>query len=530
MHSLYTAEQSRQMDRLLIAGAGGTPIAGYELMCRAARACFGHLIERWPVAREIAIYAGVGNNGGDGYALGRLLLAAERRVCVFQVGDAERIRGEALQAREDYLAAQGEERAAMPAASAQPDLIVDAIFGSGLNKPLSTEMIEWIEAMNAHAAPKLAVDVPSGLNADTGRPSPVAVRADMTVSFITRKQGLYTGAGIEYGGDVLFSPLQTNEAQTGETQTGEAQTDEAQTSETQTDEAQTGETQTDEEQTGGRVAANIEAAARLTSYREVCSWLPARRGDTHKGQFGHVLVVGGNTGMMGAALLAAQAAMRGGSGLVSVATRTAHAPAMAAACAVLMPRGVEQPRQLRAMLERADAVVIGPGLGRDEWARMLLDAVLEANLPTVADADALHLLAAEPAVRERWVLTPHPGEAGALSGQDTRVVQQDRFRAVCELQRKYGGVCVLKGAGTLVCSSAGSVVCQGGHAGMSSAGMGDVLSGVIGSLLGQGYAPERAAILGVCLHAEAAARAGKAAPRGMIATDLLPFIRDAANP
>ena len=356
-------------------------------------------------------------------------------------------------------------------------------------------MIEWVEAINAHAAPKLAVDVPSGLNADTGRPSPVAVRADATVSFITRKQGLYTGAGTEYGGDVLFSSLQTDEAQTG-----------------------------------GGVVAEIEAAARLAAYREVRSWLPARRGDTHKGRFGHVLIVGGNAGMMGAALLAAQAAMRCGSGLVSVATRTAHAPAMAAACPVLMPRGVEQPRQLRAMLQKADAVVVGPGLGRDEWAQALAGAVLETHLPTVMDADALHLLATDPMAREHWVLTPHPGEAGALSGRSTREVQQDRFGAVRELQRKYGGVCALKGAGTLVCSSTGTVICEGGHAGMSSAGMGDVLSGVIGSLLGQGYTPERAAVLGVCLHAEAAERAGRRTPRGMIASDLLRYIRDSANP
>ncbi len=498
MHLLYTAEQSRQIDRFLIAGTAGVSVSGYELMCRAAHACFGYLIERWPGAREIAIHAGVGNNGGDGYALGRLLLAAGRRVCVFQIGDAgrlERLAGDAAQARADYLAAQGEERPASLPVPPQAELIVDAIFGSGLNKPLSAEMIEWIEAINKHPKPKLAVDVPSGLNADTGRPSPVAVRADATVSFITRKQGMYTGAGVEYGGDVLFSSLQTDEAQ--------ADSD---------------------------AVAEIEAAARLAAYREVRSWLPARRGDTHKGQFGHVLVVGGNTGMMGAALLAAQAAMRTGSGLVSVATRDAHAPAMAAACPVLMPRGVEQPRQLRAMLDRADAVVIGPGLGRDEWARTLLDAVLEAGLPAVADADALHLLAAEPAAREHWVLTSHPGEAAALSGRSTRAVQEDRFRAVRELQRKYGGVCVLKGAGTLVCSPAGTTACEGGHAGMSSAGMGDVLSGVIGSLLGQGFAPERAAVLGVCLHAEAAERAGRRAPRGMIATDLLRFLRESANP
>ena len=484
LRPLYTAGQSRRIDRLLIEK---TPVAGYELMRRAARACFDCLVERWPGAREVVIYAGRGNNGGDGYVLGQLLLAAGRRVRVVQADGAGRPGGEASRAREEYRAGGG----AVVEAAGPPDcdLIVDAIFGSGLNKPLSAQAAGLIETINRCHAPVLAVDIPSGLDADSGRLLPVAVRADTTVSFITRKRGLYTAAGTEYGGEVVFCDLQTDAA-----------------------------------------TAAVEASAHLAAWREVRRWLPARYGDTHKGQFGHVLVVGGNSGMMGAALLAGEAAMRAGAGLVSIATRAAHAPALAAACPVLMPHGVEEPRALRALIGKADVVVAGPGLGRDEWARTLLDTVMEADRPALMDADALRLLAAEPAVSGRWVLTPHPGEAAGLLGATAGAVQADRFKTVQSLQRKYGGVCVLKGAGTLVCSAGGTVVCEGGHAGMSSAGMGDVLSGVIAALLGQGLAPAAAAVLGVCLHARAGERAGAAAPRGLMATDLLVRIREAVNP
>lgn len=484
LRPLYTAEQSRWMDQLLIEK---TPVAGVELMRRAARACFGHLIARWPGARDIVIVAGRGNNGGDGCMLGQLLLAAGRRVRVVQAGGDVRPGGDAARALEEYRAAGGvvAEVGRVP----DGDLIVDAIFGSGLNKALSAAMAELIEDINRRGVPVLAVDVPSGLDADTGAPLPVAVRADRTVSFIARKRGLYTSAGTEYGGEVVFSGLQTDPA----------------------------------------LAAEVPPCAHLAAWREVRRWLPARRGDTHKGQFGHLLVVGGNAGMMGAALLAGEAAMRAGAGLVSVATREAHAAAMAAACPVLMPRGVEEPRALRGLIEKVDVIVAGPGLGRDEWARAMLDAVIEAQRPAVVDADALRLLAAEPAVSAHWVLTPHPGEAAALLGVAARDVQADRFAAAQSLQRKYGGVCVLKGAGTVVCSPAATVVCEGGHAGMSSAGMGDVLSGVIAALLGQGLAPEQAAVLGVCAHAEAGERAGGATPRGLIATDLLLRIREAVN-
>jgi len=485
LRPLYTAAQSRRMDRLLIEK---TPVAGFELMRRAAHACFEHLIARWPGARDIVIVAGRGNNGGDGCMLGQLLLAAGRRVRVARAGGDVRPGGDAARAFEEYRAAGG----VVADAGRVPDgdLIVDAIFGSGLNKALSAAMAGMIEDINRRRVPVLAMDVPSGLYADTGAALPVAGRADLTVSFFARKRGLYTAAGTEHGGEIVFSDLQTDSA----------------------------------------LAAEVAPCAHLASWREVRRWLAARRGDTHKGRFGHLLVVGGNAGMMGAALLAGEAAMRAGAGLVSVATREAHAPAMAAACPVLMPCGVEEPRALRELIGKADVIVAGPGLGRDEWARMMLDTVIEAPRPAVVDADALRLLAAEPALSARWVLTPHPGEAAALLGVAARDVQADRFAAARSLQRKYGGVCVLKGAGSVVCSPTATVVCEGGHAGMSSAGMGDVLSGVIGALLGQGLAPEQAAVLGVCVHAQAGDRAGGKAPRGLIATDLLAQIREAVNP
>jgi len=484
---LYTAEQVRQLDRAAIEEAG---IAGYTLMSRAGAAAWETLRGIWPGARRIVVVCGTGNNGGDGYVLARLALEAQCRVTVLQTGDAARIGGDALTAREAYRAAGGEIRTGDPACLTEAAVIVDALFGTGLDRALDGEWLATVEAVNRTGVPVLAIDIPSGLHADTGAVLGAAVVARQTVTFIGRKQGLYTGQAAGHTGGITFSDLG---APAG-------------------------------------VYRQTPPAAQLLTAPPLGPLAAPRPRAAHKGAHGHVLVIGGDHGMNGALRLAGEAALRTGAGLVSLATRGEHAAAIAAACPELMSHGVASARDLSPLLARATVVAIGPGLGRSQWARDLFAAALECTLPLVVDADALNLLSREPARRGDWVLTPHPGEAGRLLNRDTAAVQDDRYAAVRALAGCYGGVAVLKGAGTLVCHSGAPVaVCAAGNPGMAAGGMGDVLSGVIAGLIAQRLEPPQAALAGVCLHARAGDRAAAAGERGMTARDVIAELRAVMN-
>jgi len=254
--------------------------------------------------------------------------------------------------------------------------------------------------------------------------------------------------------------------------------------------------------------------------------LPPRALAAQKGDFGHVLVVGGDRGTGGAVLLSAEAALRCGAGLVSLATRSEQVPAALARLPEVMSLGVHSANQLMTPIERASVLVVGPGLGQAAWGRSLLSAVANAEVPQVWDADALNLLARAPLpLPAGSMITPHPGEAARLLGISTEAVQADRPGAARKLARKYAVVCVLKGAGTLVADPTGQLaLCERGHPAMAGAGLGDVLSGVLGALLAQKMSSWDAACLGVWLHACAGQRLG-AQGRGLAASDLVPAIR-----
>jgi hydroxyethylthiazole kinase-like uncharacterized protein yjeF len=280
------------------------------------------------------------------------------------------------------------------------------------------------------------------------------------------------------------------------------------------------------------------------TYDSLKPLLPPRTADSHKGHFGHVLVIGGDRGMGGAVAMAGEAAGRCGAGLVSIATRAAHVPALLARRPELMAHGVEHGVELETLLERATVLVLGPGLGHGAWSRDLLVAALDGaarkELNVVLDADALNWLAKEPALlparlQGKCLLTPHPGEAGRLLGCETSAVNADRPAAAQALQRKFGGAAVLKGSGTLICHASGDRLhveaCGHGNPGMASGGMGDVLSGVLGSLLAQGFSLADSARLGVCIHSNAAdLAAADTGQRGLLATDLMPYIHLLMNP
>ncbi len=491
---LLTSRQAKALDALAIERM---PIDGHELMRRAGRACLEVLTARWPQAKSVAVLCGAGNNGGDGYVLARLLLRRGCEVRVYDVGGEAGygVAGDAARAKKEYLAAGGRVLSATGADSSgiadeiSADVAVDALFGIGLSRPLDDGMCRWVNRLNAASAPVLAVDVPSGLDADTGAMRPQAVYADVTVTFIARKRGMYTAFGGDCCGDVVFDDLGV----------------------------------------ASDLLREVKPAAQLGDLDRLLDQLPRRCRNVHKGDFGYVLVVGGGSGMAGAARLAGEAALRAGAGRVSVVVSKDNVAAIVAGCPALMAHGVSAGGELDVLLRRADVVAVGPGLGCGDWGQAMMTKVLESHRPKVVDADALNLLAAEPARADEWILTPHPGEAARLLGVAAAAVGADRFDAVERIASRFGGVCILKGSGTLVHSSARTLVCAGGNPGMASAGMGDVLSGVIAALLAQGLSLRAAAELGVCIHAEAGDRAAGAAPRGIIASDLMPYIRECIN-
>lgn len=463
----------------------------YELMRRAGAAAWREMLRRWPQAQRIVVVCGPGNNGGDGYVLATHAHASGRDVRVTQLA-AHAPRGELARRAADAYAAAGGRCDLYAGGGLNADLVVDALFGIGLTRAPDKDAAALIEAINAQSAPVLALDVPSGVDAERGVAHAPAVVADCTIEFIARKLGLSTGSALDCVGERVLADLQL----------------------------------------GADVFASAPVA-RSVRASDLGRWLSPRTRDSHKGRNGRVLCVGGDHGSGGAIVLCAQAALRSGAGLVEIATRGEHVPALLARVPEAMPREVRDAAQLRAALERANVVALGPGLGRGEWARELQACVLEGERALLLDADALNLLAQHPrALHSDCVLTPHPGEAARLLGIDTAQVQADRFAAAHALRDRYGCVIVLKGAGTIVMApDAEPYVIAAGNPGMAVGGMGDVLSGTIAAMRAQGLSAFDAAVCGALLHsaaADAAARDG--GERGLLPSDLMPWLRRLANP
>jgi NAD(P)H-hydrate epimerase len=483
---IYTASQVREIDRRAIGEFG---IAGYELMTRAGSATLEALCALWPSARTVAVLCGPGNNGGDGYVLARLARARGLRADVVALGDPRALAGDARRAFDDFTAGGGRCEPWAPSVL-EADVIVDALFGTGLARPLNGDAGTIIAAVNASGRPVVAVDIPSGLHPDTGVAQGAVVHAELTVTFIGRKLGFYVGEGLDHVGRVLVDDLGVP-------------------SETR---------------------AGIVPIARLIGADTVAHALPRRTRSSHKGSQGHVLVIGGGPGMPGAARLAGEAALRAGAGLVTLAVHPDNVGVVAAR-PELMCVGAASAADVKAALARATVVAVGPGLGQGAWAAEIFAAALASGLPVVVDADALNLLAAAPRACAHWVLTPHPGEAARLLGITSSAVQADRLGAAHELQRRYGGVVVLKGAGSIVYPPGGPpVICDRGNPGMAAGGMGDVLTGVIAGIAAQCGDLGLAARAGVFAHALAGDLAARGGERGMLASDVLRQVRACVNP
>jgi len=485
--NLYRAAQVKKLDQVAIENQN---IPGATLMERAGQAAFDLLQQRWPKAARIAVLCGTGNNGGDGYVVARLAKNAGIEVAVFQVGDEIEISGNALTSCNALLDAGVVINAYKHGGLNNWDVIVDGLLGTGLSREVTGVWQSAIDAINRSAQPVLALDIPSGLQADTGHALGVAVKATMTITFIGLKQGMLTGEGPLHCGEVQFNDLAVPQD----------------------------------------VYADVPPSARLLDMQFVTKRLGKRSRTAHKGHFGHVLIVGGDEGMSGAVKLAGEAAARVGAGRVSIATRKSHAATLNMTRPELMVNGVQVISDFKMLLDKATVVGIGPGLGQTEWAQELLACVLETDLPVVVDADALNLISKDPIRRKNWIMTPHPGEAARLMDSSVEKIEKDRFAAVLELQQRYGGVVVLKGKGSLITSDDFSIdVSAAGNPGMASGGMGDVLTGVICGLIAQRLSLVDAAKVGVYIHSEAADRVARYGERGMLASDLMSPLRYLVN-
>ncbi len=514
--NLYRAEQVRQLDRLAIEEFN---IAGIELMRKAGSVAFDCVMENWPQTRHLQIFTGSGNNAGDGFIVAGLARQQGLSVDVVCVGDVDKLNGEAKDAYDwacglkvsmrkySEIDLERENEHAQTA-------IIDALLGTGLDRNVEGEYKSAIDYLNSLSAPVVAIDMPSGLSADTGMSLGSTVNADLTITFIAMKLGLLTGEGRDFVGELVCHKLDIPEEVT--------------------------------------THANApQAVAQRIDINYAAQQLYPRQHSSHKGNHGHVVIVGGDYGFGGAGILAAEAAQRSGAGLVSLITRPEHRQSLLARAPEIMVLTCEENAEaIEEVLRKASAIAIGPGLGRSDWSRGLLQQVMGVQLgdktPLVIDADALQLLAERSQLlsstrRENWILTPHPGEAGVLLNKTTAEIQSDRVASVSELAQRWGGCCLLKGSGSLIaCTKKGAdkkagpqsiFLCTEGNAGMASGGMGDVLTGLTTSLLAQGLDLESAICCAVCVHGEAADLAVDfEGQRGLAASDLLPYIRQLVNP
>lgn len=493
LSNLYTAKQTRELDRIAIEERG---IAGAALMKRAGRALFEALLERWPEPGLITVFCGGGNNGGDGYVVAGLAAQQQIPVRVVALSEPSALKGDAESAYQFAVQEGVEIHPFSECFDLSQGVIVDALLGTGMTGNVREPFAMAIRMINNSGLPVISADIPSGLCSDSGDVLGIAVQAQCTVTFIGAKRGLFTGRGKQYCGDCVLDDLSVPEDVYGE------------------------------------VPSDITVGQLSALLSEV---LPRKR-DGHKGDHGHCLVIGGNFGMGGAALMAAQAAARLGAGMTTLATRPEHVAASLIRCPEVMCYGVTNAHGLDALLEKATVVAIGPGLGQDPWGEQLWERVLRSDTPMLVDADALNWLARQRydvTPRDNWVLTPHPGEASRLLGTDTVTVQRDRFAAIKRLQSSFGGTVILKGAGSLVRGNAcdndkETVLIREGNPGMGSGGMGDVLTGIIIALMAQGI--PNAPLLGAMLHAAAADLAAEdCGERGLLATDIIPYARQLLN-
>lgn len=486
-HSIWQADDLKRIER---EAADSLGITLYELMQRAGEAAFNVARQHFPDSARWLILCGHGNNGGDGYVVARLAAAAGIEVTLLALESEKPLPEEAEQARDAWLGAGGIIHAPDVAWPEEADLIIDGLLGTGLTQAPRDNVAALIERANAHPAPVLALDIPSGLLAQTGATPGAVIHARHTITFIALKPGLLTGKARDVVGTLHFHALGLE----------------------------------------GWLSGQTPPAVRYDA-SQLAQWFTPRRPTSNKGDHGKLVIIGGDHGTAGAIRMTGEAALRTGAGLVRILTRAENIAPIITARPELMVQELTA-ESLEQSLAWADVVAIGPGLGQQEWGKKALQKVENFRKPMLWDADALNLLAINPDKRHNRVLTPHPGEAARLLNCSVAEIESDRLLAARRLVKQYAGVVVLKGAGTVVASDQGELgIVDAGNAGMASGGMGDVLSGIIGALLAQKFSPYDAACAGAVAHGAAAEKlAERFGTRGMLATDLFTTLLRVVNP
>ncbi|MCR5537087.1 MAG: NAD(P)H-hydrate dehydratase [Succinivibrio sp.] len=470
----------------------------YDLMELAGRAVFKQLRAHLERPAMCWVFCGKGNNGGDGYIVASCLKEAGLPHRVFAVG-APREGTEAYTAYVYYKSQGGVIEYELPQNEDQerPEIVVDALLGTGLTSAPRAPIDEWIVFINRLHAYTLAVDIPSGIMSDTGTVMQECVRADATVVMLALKAGLFTADAVDYVGEVIFASLGIETSKYEQ----ELSADEA------------------------------TLPTYLVRYEDVREDLPLRTPSANKSDSGRILLIGGAKGMGGALLIAGLGALRAGAGLVKLALDPLNIPAVNARCPELMTVDYNDTARFEEALDWADVIAIGPGLSQSAQAQELLKLVEESDKYVIYDADALNLMVRlGPNYNKQRIITPHPGEAGRLLGQSAAKVNADRFEAALTLQDKYGGVVLLKGAGTVICNGRRFSIIREGSAALATGGSGDLLTGILAALVGQGLSLHQAALCAACIHGRAGAAEG--AEQGMLGTlptDLLPKVRGLIN-
>ena len=478
---VYTGEECRRLDRLAIDEFG---ISGIDLMNRAGRFALDQLQCHFPQARSIKVIAGSGNNAGDGYVLAGTAKTRGFQVALQQVGDPDRLVGDAKRAWQWMLDQDVEPIATTDCAA---DVFVDALLGTGTSGPPRPNYQQAIHGMLRGGGKILALDLPSGIDASTGKAmSEQPVVADLTCTFVGAKRGLFTGDGVDCAGNVELSELGIP-----------------------------------------KDVFNQVAGLELIDPEKSNYCLPKRKPSSHKNQLGHVLVVGGDLGSGGAAILAAEAALRTGAGLVTAATRPQHVSAFLARCPEVMVMGADSEKDIAGLVESADVVAVGPGLRESAWSQSMLAGVLSMGPGRlVVDAGALRLLK-EHSLPPDSILTPHPGEAGHLLSMTSSQIQSNRPAAIERLTRELRCIGILKGAGSLIADKGELIaLVRCSNPSLATAGSGDVLTGIVATALAQLDSSVDAAKTAVAVHCRAGNEAARSlADRSVVAGDLINNIR-----
>ena len=489
MNSIYTAEQVKAFEKNSFIKEGDD----LHAMMEAAKQSVEILNKDYPTS-EFLILCGPGNNGGDGYFIGIGLIELKKRVKFLDVLDDAR---KSPLCEHAFKAVKGSEfvNAKTLKNISSKTVVVDAIFGIGGRIDLGSKLEKILSDCNKFDS-KVAIDVPTGLESNTGEISQACFNADKTITFIGYKLGQRINEGKNYCGKLILKDL------------------------------------------GLGMEENVSPTVNEISFEDIKSNIPKRRDNSHKGDHGKLLIIAGDEGFGGAGIMSSESGLKTGAGLVKLLTRKSHVSASLARNPEVMVSGAENAQDLEANLDWPDVVVAGPGMFKNYWSEQILYKLLahvaDSNIPTLLDAGALRLLNhkafSKIKLHSKVVLTPHPGEAAEMLNITVNEIQKNRIKSAKVLQKKYGCIIVLKGNGTIICNKNDTYLCSSGGPELAVAGSGDILSGVIGSLIAQGLSPFDAAKTGVEIHALAGAEFVKDVGRiGLAAGELISYIRKFLN-